>query len=39
VETESGGGGSNYGGGILLMMLTDSDNYFDKIVIELNQKD
>ncbi len=38
MEAESESGGSNYGGDILLMMLTDSDNYSDKIVIELNQK-
>jgi hypothetical protein len=39
VEAESEGGGCNHGGGILLMILTDSDNYCDIIVTELNQKD
>ena len=38
LENESEGGASNHGCGIRLMMLTDSDNYCDKIVIELNQK-
>ena len=36
MEAESEGGGNNRGGGIPLMMLLDSDNYCDKIVIELN---
>ncbi len=38
MEGKSEDGGGHHVGGIRLVLLTDSDNYCDEVVLELNRK-